>query len=559
LIGGLTFALRAIVAATAGLREAWRTTAGAGMVGPADPDAEARFRRCADGTPTMLVMTDLSGQCLYANMTLQRFTGLPASALLGDGWLGAIHPEESASAALYVRDCLAAGENFATRLRFRNAEGGYFWHIVRGTPMRNELGRIVEWLFACSNIQELVDAREALAQINEGLEATVRARTAELAQLQKIDAIGQLTAGVAHDFNNLLQPIMGSLELLQSRLQNGDSRSQRLIQTGLQSTARAAALVQRLLAFARRQDLQPRPTDVGALLLELEELVRRSLGETCEVAIEIEPELPAARVDPNQLELAILNLAINSRDAMPAGGLVTISVRGGGSSEAMLHGLPPGRYVCVSVSDTGIGMDEATLARACEPFFSTKGVGRGTGLGLSMAQGLAAQSGGTLALRSTPGRGTTAEIWLPSCGEAAVPLRYVRAAVPSAVKAAAVLLVDDEELVRIGTTDMLTDIGYVVIQVGSSAEAIDTLRDANQTIDVMVTDYLMPGMNGADLAAEAARLRPGLPVLLVSGNTAAADEVDSHLPRLAKPFRQAEMAAEIARLVALAAPQAQCH
>jgi signal transduction histidine kinase/CheY-like chemotaxis protein len=424
------------------------------------------------------------------------------------------------------------------------------WHIVRGNPMRNDSGEIVEWLLACSNVQELVDAREALTRINEGLEETIKARTAELAQFQKIDAIGQLTAGVAHDFNNLLQPIMGSLELLQNRLEHGDSRNQRLIQTGLQSTGRAAALVQRLLAFARRQDLQPRATDVGLLLLDLEELVRRSLGETCQVAVEIEPDLPAACVDPNQLELAIINLAINSRDAMPSGGLVTISARGRGSAEAVQQGLPPGRYVCIAVTDSGIGMDEATLARAVEPFFSTKGVGRGTGLGLSMAHGLAAQSGGTLTLKSAPGRGTTAEIWLPSCGEAAVPLRYVRAAVPSAAKTAAVLLVEDEELVRIGTTDMLTDIGYVVIQVGSSAEAINTLRDANQTIDVMVADYLMPGMNGADLAIEAARLRPGLPVLLVSGNPAAVDKAGSRLPRLAKPFRQADMAAEIARLIA---------
>jgi PAS domain S-box-containing protein len=546
LSGWLAVALLAEAAVGGGLLLAWRTSSGAS----AEAGGADRFKRCADGMPSMLIITDVLGNCDYTNTTLQRFTGLPAAALLGEGWLVAVHQEDMAFAAMSLRRSRAAGEPFETRLRFRNAQGSYVWHIVRGNPMRNDSGEIVEWLLACSNVQELVDAREALTRINEGLEETIKARTAELAQFQKIDAIGQLTAGVAHDFNNLLQPIMGSLELLQNRLEHGDSRNQRLIQTGLQSTGRAAALVQRLLAFARRQDLQPRATDVGLLLLDLEELVRRSLGETCQVAVEIEPDLPAACVDPNQLELAIINLAINSRDAMPSGGLVTISARGRGSAEAVQQGLPPGRYVCIAVTDSGIGMDEATLARAVEPFFSTKGVGRGTGLGLSMAHGLAAQSGGTLTLKSAPGRGTTAEIWLPSCGEAAVPLRYVRAAVPSAAKTAAVLLVEDEELVRIGTTDMLTDIGYVVIQVGSSAEAINTLRDANQTIDVMVADYLMPGMNGADLAIEAARLRPGLPVLLVSGNPAAVDKAGSRLPRLAKPFRQADMAAEIARLIA---------
>jgi PAS domain S-box-containing protein len=530
----------------------WQATA-ARRVEAALTRSEMRFRHLLDGTPSMVIITDAAGRCTYTNATLQRFTGLDAPSLLGDGWAAALHPDEAPQAHAAWRQAVRAGTPWETQQRFRRRDGAYVCHLARGTPVRSEAGELAEWLVVCTDIQELADAREALARSNADLQATVATRTAEVMQLQKIDMIGHLTAGVAHDFNNLLQPILGSFELLQRRLPAGDHRRQHMIDTGLQSTARAAALVQRLLAFARRQDPQPRVVDVGALLRGLEALVRRSLGDGMELTLDVEPGLRPVRVDPNQLELAILNLAVNARDAMPDGGVIGLSatcrVIAAAAANDPPDALPPGRYACIRVVDTGIGMDAATLARAAEPFFSTKLAGRGTGLGLSTARALAVQAGGTLQLTSAPRRGTEAEIWLPCTEEAAVQPPSPRAGIPPLAASATVLLVDDEPLVRVGTTDVLTDIGYSVIQAASGAEAARHLRDPGVKLDIMVTDYLMPGINGATLAAEAANLRPGMPVLLVTGYATGADGPASLLPHLAKPFRQAELAAHVARLL----------
>ncbi|MFD0463687.1 ATP-binding protein [Microvirga aerilata] len=270
------------------------------------------------------------------------------------------------------------------------------------------------------------EARDVLARSREELERLVMERTREreeaLAQLheaQKLETIGQLTGGVAHDFNNLLTPVMGNLDLLRRRLPGDDVKSQRLVENALQATSRAATLVQRLLAFARRQDLQPKAVDVSGLLAGIEDLVSRSIGPTIAVTVQSPANLPAARVDPSQLELAILNLAINARDAMPRGGSLVMEVGQQSIPPALRDTLRAGDYICVSVADTGVGMDAATLKRAIEPFFSTKGVGKGTGLGLSMVHGLAAQSGGALQLSSQPGVGTRAELWLPVADEQA--------------------------------------------------------------------------------------------------------------------------------------------
>ena len=402
---------------------------------------------------------------------------------------------------------------------------------------------------------ELRQSREALLALNATLEERVAAAIGEreqaesqLRHAQKMDAIGQLTGGVAHDFNNLLTPIVGALDMLRSRF-SADERAQRTIGMALQASARATTLVQRLLAFARRQDLQPRPVDVGALLTGMEELVRRSIGAQINVRVEAPSGLPSAHVDPNQLELAILNLAINARDAMPDGGKVTIA-----ASEARLErddgDLNAGRYLTICVSDEGAGMDAETLRRATEPFFSTKGLGKGTGLGLSMVHGLAAQSGGTLRLESHVGRGTKAEIWLPVAKGSAAPV------VPGGVRPAiahrggTLLLVDDEALVRAGTAEMLEEFGYTVLQASSGAEALLVLREEKARIGGLVTDFLMPGMNGVVLAREARRIAPRLPVLLITGYLSGGGEDGAgELPRLAKPFRQDELAAHVAHLL----------
>jgi signal transduction histidine kinase/CheY-like chemotaxis protein len=400
------------------------------------------------------------------------------------------------------------------------------------------------------------EARDVLARSREELESLVAERTREreeaLAQLheaQKLETIGQLTGGVAHDFNNLLTPVMGNLDMLRRRIPSDDPRSQRLVENALQATGRAATLVQRLLAFARRQDLQPRAVDVSSLLVGIEDLVSRSIGPTVSVSVEAPRGLPVARIDPSQLELALLNLAINARDAMPGGGRLDMGVRSEMLDQARGDGLSAGTYIVIFVADTGVGMDPATLRRAVEPFFSTKGLGKGTGLGLSMVHGLAAQSGGALFLSSRLGFGTRAELWLPTAGEQADAAESAPTEAVQAPRRATVLLVDDEELVRVGTAEMLIDLGYCVEQASSGVEALAALRSHANEIDILVTDYLMPDMSGAEVVREARRARPGLPVLLMTGYTNLSQGPAAELPRLSKPFRQTELAARIADLI----------
>ena len=400
------------------------------------------------------------------------------------------------------------------------------------------------------------EARDVLARSREELERLVLERTREreeaLAQLheaQKLETIGQLTGGVAHDFNNLLTPVMGNLDLLRRRIPAEDVKAHRLVENALQATSRAATLVQRLLAFARRQDLQPKAVDVSGLLAGIEDLVSRSIGPTIAVTVTSPTNLPAARVDPSQLELAVLNLAINARDAMPGGGSLTMEVRHESVRSAPWEALKAGDYICVSVADTGVGMDAATLKRAIEPFFSTKGVGKGTGLGLSMVHGLAAQSGGALQLSSELGVGTKAELWLPVADEQAAASEQTQVEAILAARPSTILLVDDEELVRVGTAEMLMDLGYSVVQAGSGVEALGLLRRGEIEIDLLVSDYLMPGIGGADMVREARKLRPSLPALLITGYTNLVQGPGADLPRLAKPFRQAELASRIAELI----------
>lgn len=370
---------------------------------------------------------------------------------------------------------------------------------------------------------------------------------AKLAQAQKMDAIGQLTGGVAHDFNNLLTPIVGSLDILRRRI-GDDTRDQKLVAGALQAAERASTLTQRLLAFARRQTLQPSAVNIGALIDGISDLMRRSLGPTINIIFDVPDGLAPARVDPNQLELALLNLAINARDAMPNGGRLTLSAATVDVAEQEVPGLRAGRYVRVVASDTGTGMDEATLARAIEPFFSTKGVGKGTGLGLSMVHGLAAQSGGTLQLSSVLSEGTTISLWLPASEESASSLVTSGHEPIKAARDAQILLVDDEDLVRSATADMLRDIGYTVHEVSSAAQAITLLRDGLEA-EALVTDYLMPGKTGAQLIQEIRSEGLDLPTLLITGYANAAEDIPADVTKLPKPFRQVELAARMSDLL----------
>ncbi len=395
-----------------------------------------------------------------------------------------------------------------------------------------------------------IGAYQFVTDVTERLRAEARLLEAQeaLRQSQKMEAIGQLTGGVAHDFNNLLTPIVACLDrLIRGGL--GDDREQRLIDGAMQSADRAKTLVQRLLAFARRQPLQAGAVDLAELVRSMAGLVESTLGPDVEVQVKLEDQLPSARADANQLEMALLNLAVNGRDAMPAGGTLTISATKQSVAGAHPTNLTAGDYVRLSVADTGIGMDAETARRAMEPFFSTKGIGKGTGLGLSMVHGLAAQLGGAVTLTSEPDRGTCVDVWLPiSTDPVSTGPRQLSEASNSSHRGRA-LVVDDEVLVRMSTADMLDELGYEVTEAGSGEEALQQLQEG-EPHDLLITDHLMPGMNGIELARQVHALYPHLPILIASGYSGVED-VAPELHRIDKPFRKADLAERLAELLAV--------
>jgi len=395
-------------------------------------------------------------------------------------------------------------------------------------------------------------SEDGLRRLNETLEERVVERTRELEkaqealrQSQKLESMGQLTGGVAHDFNNLLTPIVGSLDLLHRR-GIGTEREQRLIEGAMQSADRAKTLVQRLLAFARRQPLQATAIDIDLLVRDLADLIASTCGPRVKLDIAIGPDLPPAKADGNQIEMALLNLAVNARDAMPDGGILTISAVLDTVGEGNPNRLQSGDYIRLGVADTGTGMDKQTIAKAIEPFFTTKGIGQGTGLGLSMVHGLAAQLGGGLSIKSALGEGTTINLWLPV--SSVLPEQVV--AVPDLdighTSRGKVLVVDDEDLVRASTAHMLGELGYSVFEARSAEDALNMLSDICD-IDLLVTDHLMPGITGTDLAEQVRAIKPDMRVLVVSGY-AEAKGISPDLPRLTKPFKQNDLATSLALL-----------
>jgi len=520
---------------------------------------EARLRALTDNLPGGMVYQVSTGRdgserrFLFVSQSCEKLTGYPAEAILADAMVayGMIEGDDAANLAAEEEAALEENRSFDVQCRFRRADGIPRWARIISAPRPAPDGTTI-WDGIMIDVTDQKRAEEMLRDLNETLEHRVAERAEELAlaqealrQAQKMEAMGQLTGGVAHDFNNLLTPIIGSLDLLHRKALGGE-REQRLVAGALQSAERAKTLVQRLLAFARRQPLQPGPVDLPELVRGMVELVASTSGPQIRIETRMDSSLPYARADANQLEMAILNLAVNARDAMPGGGTLTIAASAEAVEAGQVAGLAAGRYVRLTVADTGIGMDEATLARAVEPFFSTKGVGRGTGLGLSMVHGLAAQLGGALTLDSQAGEGTAAALWLP-VSETAPPAAAARREAHSRPRATAgtVLLVDDEPLVRASTADMLTDLGYEVVEADSGHDALALLD--MRVPDLVITDHLMPGLSGTDLALILAAERPGLPVLIVSGY-AELDGLPADLPRLTKPFRQADLAACVAEL-----------
>lgn len=495
-------------------------------------DSEEQFRLLVQSvTDYAIYMLDSLGRVTNWNAGAQRIKQYSAADIVGEHFSRFYTAEDRAAGlpAEALRRATLEGrfENEGWRVR---KDGSRFWAHVVIDPIYNDSGDVIAFAKITRDVTERRDAQQALDDAREAL-----------FQSRKMDAIGQLTGGVAHDFNNLLMAVLGSLELLKKRLPRDDARAASLLENAVQGAERGVSLTQRMLSFARRQDLSVKPIHVPSLVGGMVDLIGRSLSPTIQIRTRIDENLPAALSDANQLEMALLNLVLNARDSMPGGGEILIEadvVRAEAGNDA---GLPPGNYVRLAVVDQGPGMDEATLARATEPFFTTKGVGKGTGLGLPMAHGLAEQSGGRLRITSTVGQGARAEIWLPAglFSEPAAPPPTPPP--PTAAETPrTVLVVDDDALVLLNTVAMLEDLGHRAIPASSAAEALVILHEA--AVDLVITDYAMPGTTGLQLIAEIRALQPDLPAVLATGYAELPPGAGDRLERLAKPYGLKDLA-----------------
>jgi PAS domain S-box-containing protein len=502
--------------------------------------SEEQFRLLVQGvTDYAIYMLDTEGLVSNWNAGAERIKGYRPDEIVGQHFSRFYTDEDRAIDLPATALRLAREEGRFEREGWRlRKDGTRFWAHVIIDPIKNDAGEIIGFAKITRDVTERMEAQRELEQAREAL-----------FQSQKLEAIGQLTGGVAHDFNNLLAAVMGSLELARKRLKY-DPRVTPLIDNAMQGAQRGAVLTQRMLAFARRQDLKLEAVEIPSLVRGMSDFIRRTLGSQVEVSTRFPARLPAVRSDPAQLESALLNLAVNARDAMQGAGALSIAA----TAERVGEGHPrlaAGDYVRLAVTDTGSGMDEQTLARATEPFFTTKGVGRGTGLGLSMVHGLAAQSGGDLIIESEVGRGTTVALWLPTAELEAEEEPDEDGAAPRDSRLT-VLVVDDDDLVLLNTVAMLEDLGHEVIAAASGAEALEHLGERRE-IGLVVTDQMMPHMTGAQLRGAIRERRPDLPVVLVSGYADLGGSPAMDGAYLAKPFTQDELARFIdATLEALA-------
>jgi PAS domain S-box-containing protein len=500
--------------------------------------AESRdmFRRLVQGvTDYALYMLSPEGIVTNWNSGAERIKGYHPDEIVGEFFGRFYTPEELAAGvpqqALETARTVGRYEREGWRVR---KDGTRFLAHVIIDAIRDDDGTLLGFAKITRDITERAETQRKLEDARE-----------QLLQAQKMEAIGQLTGGVAHDFNNLLMAVLSSLELLRKRMPQ-DEHMLRLLDNARRGAERGASLTRSMLAFARRQELAVGPLDVSDLIGSMEELLSGSVGADIEVQMQFAPDLPLALSDANQIAAAVLNLAVNARDAMPDGGTLTIAADEQVLSRANAD-LPAGRYVRLSVADTGEGMDAETLSHATEPFFTTKGVGKGTGLGLSMVHGIAHQSGGQFVLHSTLGQGTTAEIWLPQA-ETDVPAAPQTVDEAPTVDSIAerplrVLAVDDDALVLMNTASMLEDLGHEVVEANSGAEALARLSEGS--FDLVVTDHAMPRMTGLQLATAIRERWPGTPILIATGYAELPDSSGYQPPRLAKPFAQADLEAAV--------------
>jgi PAS domain S-box-containing protein len=490
-------------------------------------ETERSFELLVEGvTDYALFMLDPNGHIASWNAGAKRIKGYEASEIIGNHF-SVFYTAEDIALEVPSRGLRTAAREgrFETEGWRVRKDGSRFWANVVIDAIRDR--------------GELVGFAKITRDITER-----RATEERLRHAQKMEAVGQFTGGAAHDFNNLLMAILGSLDLLRKRLPD-DRNMLALLDNAVQGARRGTLLTQRMLAFARRQELKREAIDLGRLVTGMKEFLAHSMGTAIDVEIRIPRQLPRVRTDANQLESALQNLVLNARDAMAGRGTISIATREESFEADNPLNLAPGRYICLSVTDTGHGMDAATVARAAEPFFTTKGIGKGTGLGLSMVDGLAAQSGGKLAVHSEVGVGTRIELWLPVAADDVAHARDPAApnteTLRTAAKAMTVLAVDDDDLVLMNVTAMLEDLGHRVIDVGSGAKALEVI-DAGTAIDLVISDQAMPGMTGVQLLTAIRERRPELPVILATGFAELPSGTDSSVRRLAKPFTQQELA-----------------
>jgi PAS domain S-box-containing protein len=500
--------------------------------------SEERFRLLVQNvTDYAIYMLDPDGRVTNWNAGAQRIKGYRPGEIIGEHF-SRFYTEEDRAAGLPqlgLETARREGRFEKEGWRVRKDGSRFFANVVIDA-IHDDDGKLIGFAKITRDITERIEAQQALEKAREAF-----------FQSQKMEAVGQLTGGVAHDFNNLLSAILGSLDLAQRRLAQGADPA-RFINNAIMAAERGAALTQRMLTFARRQELRLEAIDLSRLVRDMAELLERTLGTGVRVETRFPLLLKPVRGDQTQLELALLNLAVNARDAMPEGGRITIAAEARRLGVGNGQDLAPGHYVCLSVRDEGHGMDEDTLKRATEPFFTTKGVGKGTGLGLSMVHGMAEQCGGRLILKSREGEGTTAELWLPVAGTAEMEREDDEPAegMPVATDRLVILTVDDDQLVLMNTTAMLEDLGHRVLEATSGRQALDLLAD--NAVDLVITDYLMPQMTGVQLAEAVDAGWPGVPVLLATGYAELPPGIGTTLPRLAKPFREDQLARAVSEL-----------
>jgi PAS domain S-box-containing protein len=525
-------------------------------------NSEAQFRALAQAMPNHVWTARPDGQLEWFNARVYEYSGMEPGTLDAEMWNGLVHPEDRSTVAEVWRAALAANAPFEAQFRIRSATGAYRWHLSRAFPTRGAHDAIVRWVGSNTDIEDQKVAAQTLADVNATLEQRVSQRTSQLMQAeealrqsQKMEAVGQLTGGIAHDFNNLLQGILGALDIVKRRIAEGRIGDlDPFLNGALDSANRAATLTHRLLAFSRRQPVDPRPLDLNELIGSVGELLRQSLGENIDLRIGAGQDLWLVRCDGNQLENALLNLAINARDAMPNGGTVTIDTANTvfDLGQARRRDVSAGEYVCLRVTDTGVGMPPSVKARAFDPFYTTKPIGKGTGLGLSMIYGFVRQADGSVLIDSEPGKGTSIEICLPRYKGDAVGPRVQESSGDNRAEAnEVVLIVEDEAVVRLLIVETLNDLGYQALETADSAAALRILQ-SSQRVDLLVSDIGLPGLNGRQLADAARVARPGLKILFATGyaeDAAGSAFLEPGMEIVIKPFTMEVLASKIRAMI----------